>query len=191
VWNAIPGWSQTLYATSPGNWYLTANMPRGNTAVVSYPDVQELYSETPLAGFSSIYSSFTEDMHPTSSTIAWAAYDIWLNDWGNEVMIQHDFAGQGLCPSIAKASFGGSGRVPVQQWILCKNGSELVWHLTSGNEQSGTMNILAMLTWLESNRYLPAKSSLTAIDYGWEICSTGSKPETFTLSGLTITSSQS
>jgi hypothetical protein len=63
VWNAIRGWSQKLRVISPGNWSVTANMPRKNTAVVSYPDVQELYAAEPLADFSSIYSSFTEHIH--------------------------------------------------------------------------------------------------------------------------------
>lgn len=103
-------------------------------------------------------------------------------------MLQNDFAGQGLCPAIARTSFGGSGGAPVRRWILCKNGSELVWHLAGGNEHSGTMNVLAMLRWLESHKSLPAKSILTAIDYGWEICSTGGERETFTLSRLTIAS---
>src|SRR6478672_5058306 len=35
VWNPIPGWQQTLHATDPGSWYVTARMPTGNTAVVS------------------------------------------------------------------------------------------------------------------------------------------------------------
>jgi hypothetical protein len=189
VWNPISGWSQTLHANSPDDWSVTANMPAGNTAVISYPDVQQLYSGTALSKFSSIYSSFSEDMHATSGTVSWAAYDIWLNNWGNEVMFQHDFAGQGLCPSVASASFGGSGGVPVQQWILCKNGSELVWHLTSGNESSGTVDVLSMLTWLENHGYLPSTSTLTAIDYGWEICSTGGSPQTYTLNRYSITSS--
>ena len=30
VWNPVPGWSQMLTATGPGNWYVTANMPTGN-----------------------------------------------------------------------------------------------------------------------------------------------------------------
>ncbi|HEX7161949.1 MAG TPA: hypothetical protein VF223_12020, partial [Trebonia sp.] len=34
--------------------------------------------------------------------------------------------------------------------------------------------------------YLPQKSTLTDISYGWEICSTGGKPETFTLSKFTV-----
>jgi hypothetical protein len=187
VWNPISGWSQTLHATNPGDWSVTANMPKGNTAVVSFPNVGQTYPETPLTNFSSISSSFTEDMNATSSTSAWAAYDIWLNKWGNEVMIQHDFANNGACPAKATATFGGSGSVPAQSWELCQYGSELIWKLTGGSEQSGRVDVLAMLQWLESNGYLPKTSTLTDISYGWEICSTGGHPETFTNSGFTLT----
>ena len=187
VWNPIPGFSQTLHTTGPGNWYVTANMPAGNTAVVSFPNIgQQYYYKNTLAGFSSIYSSFTENMNPASGTSAWAAYDIWLNNWGNEVMIQHDFAHNGPCPAVATATFGGSGGVPVQQWNLCKYGSELIWKLTGGNEQSGRVDILAMLSWLVNHGYLPKGSGLTDISYGFEICSTGGKPETFTVSKFSI-----
>lgn len=189
VWNPIPGWSQTLYVTSPGNWYVTANMPAGNTAVVSFPNIgQEYYYTNTLAGFSSIYSSFTENMSPTSGTSAWAAYDIWLNNWGNEVMIQHDFANNSPCslsPPVT-AVFGGSAGVPVQTWNLCQFGSELIWKLTGGNEQSSSVDILAMLRWLENHGYLPHGSGLTDISYGFEICSTDGRPETFRLSRYSI-----
>jgi len=187
VWNPISGWAQTLYATSPGNWYTTASMPKGNTAVVSFPNVGTTYPETPLGNFSSIYSSFTENMHANSATSAWAAFDIWLNKWGNEVMIQHDFANNGACPAKATAQFGGSDGVPAQTWQLCQYGSELIWKLAGGSEQSGRVDVLAMLQWLQGHGYLPASSTLTDISYGWEICSTGGTPETFNLSRYTVT----
>jgi hypothetical protein len=187
VWNAISGWQQSLHVTDPGNWYTTANMPKGNTAVASFPNVGTTYPEPPLTNFSSIYSSFTESMHATSGTSAWAAFDIWLNKWGNEVMIQHDFANNGACPAKATATFGGSGGVPTQSWELCQYGSELIWKLTGGSEQSGSVDVLAMLQWLEDHSYLPKASTLTDISYGWEICSTGGQPETFNLSRFTVT----
>ena len=102
-------------------------------------------------------------------------------------MIQHDFANNGPCTFEATASFGGSGGVPVQTWQLCQYGSELIWKLTGGSEQSGSVDVLAMLQWLESHGYLPSSSTLTDISYGWEICSTGGQPETFTNSGFTLT----
>jgi hypothetical protein len=187
VWNPIPGWSQTLHATDPGNWYVTAKMPARNTAVVSFPNTgQQYYYTNTVAGFTSIYSSFSENMHPASGTSAEAAYDIWLNNWGNEVMIQNDIVNRGTCPTRAVATFGGSGTVPVQLWSLCEYGSELIWQLSGRGEKSGTVDIRAMLTWLISHGYLHRGSSLTDISYGFEICSTGGLPETFTLSRFSI-----
>jgi hypothetical protein len=190
VWNPINGWSQTVHATSPGNWHVVANMPKGNTAVISYPSDGVTYDERPLSTFSSIISSFSENMHATSQTSAWAAYDIWLNNWNNEIMIQNDFANQGACDQAATATFGGSDGVPVQNWKLCDFGSELVWQLNGGktNEQTGSVDVLAMLNWLADHGYVPNNSNMTAIGYGWEICSTGGVDETFTNTGFTITS---
>jgi hypothetical protein len=189
VWNPISGWSQTLHATGPGKWSVTANMPQGNTAVVSFPNTgQEYYYTNTLAGFSKIYSSFSENMNPAKGTSAEAAYDVWLNNWNNEVMIQHDIVNRGTCPVRATASFGGSGGVPVQRWHLCVYGSELIWQLSGRGEKTGTVDVLAMLRWLADHGYVARKSSLTDISYGFEICSTGGRPETFQLSQFSIRS---
>jgi hypothetical protein len=199
VWSPIQGWHQTLNAVSPGNWQVTANMPAGNTAVVSYPSIgagfgTETGQPTPLSDYSSIYSSFTEAMHATSKTSAWAAYDIWLGTGhstsaSNEVMIQHDFAGNGPCTAVARATFGGSGGVPVQKWYLCKFGSELIWKLT-GSEHTGSINMLAMLTWLENHGFLPQHSGLLLAGYGWEICSTGGIQEKFNITHFSLVASR-
>ena len=196
VWNPIPGWQQTLYATDPGNWGVIANMPAGNTAVVSYPSVGANYGEvtnvpTPLTSYSSIYSSFSENMNATTGTSAWAAYDIWLgqgtsSSTSHEVMIQHDFSNNGACGALATATFGGADGVPVQKWNLCQFGTELVWKLTR-NERSGSVNILSMLTWLVHHGYLPTDTGLWSIGYGWEICSTGGVRENFQVSSYSIT----
>lgn len=186
VWAPISGWQSTLYANNPGNWWVIANMPTGNTAVVSYPSSGSNYGRA-LSSFSSLYSSFSENMNATGATSAWAAYDIWLNGGSNEVMIQHDFANNGAC-SGPGATFGGSGGVPVQHWYLCQFGSELVWKLT-GDEQSGSVDILSMLTWLEGHGYLAKNSTLESIGYGWEIASTGGVNEKFQVNSYSISSS--
>ena len=197
VWNPISGWAQTLHASDPGNWYVTANMPAGNTAVVSFPNTGESYDSSPLSSFSSIVSSYAENMNPTAGTSAEAAYDIWLNDWNNEVMIQHDmFDRGGPCgPVLATVSFGGDGGVAPKDWILCQYGSELIWQVAGQGsrygEPSGSVDILAMLRWLgDHGGYLPSGSSLTAIGYGFEICSTGGTDEVFEVSSFTIASSR-
>jgi hypothetical protein len=208
VWNPIPGWAQTLNANSPGDWQVTANMPAGNTAVVSYPSIGANYglitnAPAPLTGFASIISSFTENMNATAGTSAWAAYDIWtnpggsFNNPGSEVMIQTDFAGNGPCTYQAVAQFGGAAGVPVRTWGLCVLGSELIWKLAPAgaavgssatvSESSGSVDILAMLTWLEDHGYMAADSGLGAIGYGWEIASTGGVDEDFTVSSFSLT----
>ena len=49
---------------------------------------------------------------------------------------------------------------------------------------------MAMLTWLETHgggKYLPAKPTLTAISFGFEICSTASRDQTFRLNSFSFT----
>jgi hypothetical protein len=193
VWNPIPGWRQTLYATSPGRWHVVANMPAGNTAVVSFPNTGADYNEKPLSSYQSIVSSFSETSPGAGASRQNnydTGFDLWLNHWNNEIMIQTDNYGSqsvGTCPFIARATFGGSDGVPVQHWGLCQFGSELIWQLTPGHERTGSVDILSMLTWLEDARYLPAGSTVTAFSYGFEICSTGGQNETFQLNSLSLT----
>jgi hypothetical protein len=176
-------------------------MPAGNTSVVSYPSIGANYGRvtnvpTPLSSYSTIRSRFTEHMHATTRTSAWAAYDIWLGRNGcsdcasHEVMIQHDFANNGACTTVARATFPGAGGVS-QHWHLCKYGSMLIWKLGRSeqnkvSERTGVVRILAMLRWLVRHGYLPPHTGLWLIGYGWEICSTGGQPEAFTVSAFSL-----
>src|SRR5262249_5259165 len=134
---------------------------RRNTAVVSFPDASEqYYYKNTLTCWSAIYSSFAADMNPSGATSAEAAYDIWLNNWHNEAMIQHEIVNSGSCPVLATACFDGSGGVPMQDCNLCKYGTELIWQLRGASERARSVDILAMLTWLERHGYLPQESEL-------------------------------
>ena len=199
VWSPITGWQQTLYANGPGDWQVVPNMPAGNTAVVSYPNIWAYYSGT-VDSYSQITSSFSETMPHNSQTTAWAMYDLWFNNWADEVMIQYNFSNNADCDSstvVAKAvTFGGSNGVPVQKWHLCDfGGGTLDWKLGSDegsakqSESSGSVDILAMIKWLESHSYLPANSTWTGISDGWEVCSTGGQNETFKMSRFSVTAS--
>jgi hypothetical protein len=201
VWSPISGWRQTLHANSPGDWKVTATMPAGNTAVVSYPSLGANFGRTtnvptPLSRFSRIRSRFVEHMHARARTSAWAAYDIWMGRAGcsdcasHEVMIAHDYANNGACDTVARADFTGAGGV-AQHWHLCTYGSMLIWKLGRSerrkiSEERGTVDVLAMLKWLVHHHYLPKRSGLWLIGYGWEICSTGGSPETFKVSAFTL-----
>jgi hypothetical protein len=185
VWNAVPGWKQTLTATDPGNWSVTANMPAGDTAVVSYPDTQQLYSENPLSSYTSLTSRFSEALNPNSGTMAEAAYDIWCNNWASEIMVWTDNHGQ----SLAYDTNLGTATIAGQSWTIYRNGgpgSELIVSL-NGNEQTGTVDILATLNYLMSHGWLTSGSTLTGIDFGFEFSSTGGQDETASLSSFSIT----
>ena len=198
VWNPIKGASQKLTAYNPGNWSVSADMPASNTAVVSYPDTQETYTTTsdtpnPLSDFSSITSSFAENGPASRGDDYEAAYDIWAgtgnNNYAQEIMIWVDNHGQTPAGSdVASAAIDG---VRYKVWSTSKAGTvgDTVSMVLNSNRSSGSVNILADLNWLKSNGYMPAGSGLNQIDFGWEICSTGGVPETFTLSQYRITAS--
>ncbi|HEX4078214.1 MAG TPA: hypothetical protein VHX61_04990 [Rhizomicrobium sp.] len=197
VWNPIHGWKQTLYSTDPGNWYVIANMPVGNTAVVSYPDTQQIYGSR-LSHMHFIYSSFSESSDTSTNTIDDTGYDIWLNQYADEVMIQHEVAGHGQCdgspPVAGPVKFGGTHHVPAKSWLLCQYGSELIWQLPSPKGawafgiSHGRVDVLSMLTWLVNHKYLQANATLDQIDYGFELSSTNGTDETFAVTALTIKS---
>ena len=116
VWAPISGQTQTLSANSPGDWKVVSRVAAGNTAVTTFPNTGAPFNEAPLASFSTIVGSFAETMPHTAGTSAWAMYDIWLDDWKYEVMIQHDFVGNGPCDYDAVHTFGGSNGVPSRLW---------------------------------------------------------------------------
>jgi glycosyl hydrolase family 12 len=191
VWNPIKGASQTLTASSPGSWSVSANMPAGNTAVVSYPDTQQIYTTTkntpnPLSGYASITSSYAGNSPAGAHDDYEAAYDIWAgtgsNNYAQEIMIWVDNHGQTPAGSaVASATIDGVG---YKIWSTSKAGAvgNTVSMVLNSNQPSGSVNVLDDLKWLESNGYMPAGSGLNQIDFGWEICSTGGVPETFALS---------
>ena len=194
VWGPIPGWQQTLHATDAGHWYVTANMPAGNTGVVSFPNTGFYYNKA-LSGFSSIVSSFTDSIPMRAGTNAEASYDIWFNNTGavDEVMIQNDYS-PGRAPSCGSwtatnVQFGGSNGVPVHPWDLCEGGSTAYWETANGNMPSGTVDVLAMLNWLVKHGQLPAGVQLGGFSYGFEISSTGGVDENFQVSSFTAAAS--
>jgi hypothetical protein len=129
---------------------------------------------------------------------------MWLNNYGNEVMIQTRVINRSACTQYmtvlaTNLSFGGSNGVPTNVWNLCRNGgagSELVFQWvppqstsTDFGVDSGTVDIYNMLEYLEKHRYLPRHSTITAIQFGFEIGSTGSTAENFYTDLFSLTAS--
>jgi hypothetical protein len=202
MWNPISGASETLIAGSPSNFGVVANYPAGNTGVVSFSNSWARDYQGTVDSFPQITQSFTESMPHNAQTSAWAMDDLWFNNWSDEVMVQYDFSNNTDCDSSTVVAtnvlFGGSNGVPVQQWHLCDftgsgdSGHTLAWKLgaTEGagkqSESSGSLDLKAMVGWLETNGYLPAGSTWTALSTGWEICSTGGQNESFSQSKFSV-----
>lgn len=193
------GMTQTLTAIDPGKWYVVAKAPAGNTGVLSYPNTQQLFNnwngsgwngsgnqtDTPISRLEQLTSTFAENMNATPRTNAEAAYDIWLSSTSgpDEIMIWTDNAnrGTGGATQIGSGSFGG------QKWTLLQyQGGEVIWSLDA-NEQSGVVDLLAMLRDLQSRGLVSSGAAIGEIDFGFEICSTGGVPETFSVSSYSLT----
>lgn len=192
MWNPPgAGNPQTIYANSPAVWEVVANMPKGNGAVLSYPDVQQVFTQSDnapaaLSGFQALFSDFRESMPHTGDNEA--AYDIWLGtsqatDYSQEVMIWVDDHRTDQPPGtiVAKPSFYG---VPYTVW----DSDGTIFMVRNRSEASGRIHILAMLDWLMSHRLSPPHSGVNQVDFGWELCSTNGKPQTFTMSAYDLRS---
>jgi hypothetical protein len=182
---------QTLTAYSPNNWSVRSRQAAGNTSVLSYPDVMQLFTRTdgsarPLRNFSRIRSYYAESMPHNAGTIAQAAYDLWLDrtTGANEVMVWVDNVnrGTGGARVLRHHTFG---RVRYTLLQYGGAGGELIWSRNS-NARRGVVHILAMLRWLIRHHYESATTSIGQVDFGWEICSTGGVPETFKVTAYTL-----
>ena len=179
IWSGNTSYKQTLYARNPGNWYVVANANTHFGGVLTYPNTG-FFMTGAVDSYSSITSSFGTGIPDNARTAGWAAYDLWFNNWQDEVMIQTDISANSDYDCTPKTTATIDG----QPWHMCVFGSERVWkpgiddqHLL--NRTSGTIDIQAFLTWMEQHGYLPTGSTWTAGSYGFEICDTGGTNETF------------
>jgi hypothetical protein len=213
-----PACTYTIKSRGPGDWSVTdpGDEPAGSTSVATYPDVQQLTSDfnpathtwgngsdnTPLSGLKALHSSFKESMPHNSRTISEFGYDIWTK-YPNDVMIWTDNVnrGNGGATKIGTMSYAGQNFTVYVNGTVAA-GDEIIFSLDGDNgkqhsgfahEASGTVHILALMSWLQ--KYMTAHGYSTwasdlgqvaQIDAGWEICSTGGTSETFSMSGYAL-----
>jgi hypothetical protein len=175
-WGQSPG-PQTAWANSYHDFGVESTQAAGNTAVETYPCVGKVYNGVPVSSFHLIQNGFTESMPANTSGLhAEAANDVWLNDYNLEMMIWTHNVGQ----SFGGDALVGHATIFGQHFAVWKNGTEFIFALDH-NETTGITHILASIHWLMSHGYVPASATLSQIDYGWEISSTGGKPKDFTV----------
>jgi Glycosyl hydrolase family 12 len=183
---------QTVCANSYRSWEATSDQAAGNTAVETYPDSQENFGPAtslpadPFSTYKAIFSSFSETMPSGPGISAEAAYDVWWgNGWGDltEMMIWVDTVNR----SLAGGTPLGTAVISGQTFSVWRyGGSEYIFRLNH-NETSGTVNIQASGLWLVQHGYMSASLGLTAVPFGFEICSTDGTNKTFQVSSFSIT----
>ena len=182
-WNAAQAGPQTVWADSFHSWGVVSTQA-DTPDVKTYPSVQQNFRRTPLTSLRLLTSSFAESMPPAAAAYkAEAAYDLWLNDYGNEVMVWVDNHGQqpnGIVSSEAVLSG--------QHFRVYRGNAHMVsLVLLSGTrETTGSVNLLLALRWLVDHGYLRGNALLTQVDFGWEIVSTAGVPLKFTLHNYSL-----
>ena len=174
---------QTIWANSTNDWGVQATMAAGNTAVLTYPDIGKMYSDRPVSQFTQISDVFGESMQHVGGLSAEAANDVWLNHWNIEMMIWTDNAGR----SLAGGTRIGSATIFGQHFNVWKYGSTEFIFALNHNETSGHTHILASLGWLMRHNYVPRNATLTEVEYGWELASTGGHVASFHMSRFGLT----
>jgi hypothetical protein len=203
VWNPPAGFTnqtcevgsaapcQTISANGPDDWKVTANYNSTSGAIISYPDTQQLYSDDKVVvDLSSLTSSYRGAFTGNSATSTQeAAYDIWLNNWSQELMVWVDTTPsmrKALNYDTLKASNVSVGGFNVS--VYCNGpcpGSEIIVSLNE-NHPTGTIDIKAVVKYLEDSGWMKTRSTLTAIDFGAEFASTGGAFNSYTLSCYNI-----
>jgi len=188
MWNGGAG-PQRICADSEGHWQATSTQAAGNTAVETYPDTGELFGTAagqpadPVSGYKEIGTSFTESLpSATKGLSAEAADDVWLNNWGIEMMIWVDNVGR----SLAGSTRLGTATISGQTFSVWKYGStEFIFSLNH-NETTGKTNILTSIEWLMKHGYVPTNATLTEAEFGFEVASTDGKAETFKMTKYSL-----
>ena len=178
-WNPSAG-PQTMWVDSYGDWGVQSDQAAGNTAVETYPCVKEDFGNAPVSSFHLIRNGFNESMPHVAGLDAEAADDVWLDNYGIEVMIWVDNHGQTPAGQII-------GQVTIfgQSFTVWFGGGTFTFAL-DGNETSGVTHILASLQWLMRRGYVSGGATLTQVDFGWEIASTGGRPQDFAVTNYWV-----
>ena len=185
--------TQTLTATSGSSWSVSADFGT-STHQLAYPITLQDYNSETVSSFTNIVGTVNDTIPSNSGTGVEAGFLVYLNSWGNSFEIQHYVENESTCngttPVKTSVSFGGSYGVPTNSWDLCYNGSIYYWQIVGSGSSwgftSGSVEIISMIEYLETNGYLPTGSKMSDIRYGFMIYTTGSTQETFSVNSYTL-----
>jgi len=165
VWGGGAG-PQTIWANSYSNWGVWSNQP--NTGgIKSYPHAGRGIGRS-INSLSYLSSSFNVSV-PGSGAYE-TAYDIWDSGYHNEIMLWMNKTG----PVGPLGTSQGTVTVGGHSWTAYKgsNGSNAVFSLVrNGNTSAGTVDVLAVLKWLEYTKGWLGNVTVDNVQFGYEITS--------------------
>lgn len=181
-WNTSEAGPQTIWAYSYRHWGVESKQPN-TTSVKTYPSVQKNYNNARYTSFRSLRSKFTEAMPSAATNFdAEAAYDLWLNNYKIELMMWVDTHKQ--VPAghvVARIHIYG------QKFAVWQSGNDMFSFVLSGKQEtSGEAHLFSAWRWLVNHGYLSSATTLTQVNFGWEIASTHGVPMDFTLTRYSL-----
>jgi Glycosyl hydrolase family 12 len=198
MWNA-DGYTvtQRMRVCSPGNWSVSvsADNSSGDGAVKTYPNVHRDYHdwsnghEPRLSSFASITSRFASRSPDVG--IYDGAYDIWLNgvadDDSTELMIWTDNHRQVPAGRVVERGVRFSHRT----WRLWATADHHYLAFVPGRSlRHGTIALRKRFSYLVAHDYVPHRSTLGQVCFGYEIVSTKGTLKRFKIDRFSVTSSR-
>ena len=196
--------TETVYANSPGDWKVVADLADCGGCVQTYPDVQQLTNDwdgiawngaqdTPLDSLAALKINYDETSPSTGASYEFSP-DIWQDGYPTDVMFWTDTTGR--CNTGAFGStLLGHAVIDGQSWTVHRYGgygAEIIFVLdgaggsgTCAKQPSGAINIKAGLDWLVAGGFIPAHPVLSQVNSGWEI--TQSSGAAFQMNAYSIT----
>ncbi len=175
IWGSGAGY-QGIWANSYSNWGVWAQHP--NTGgIKSYPNVTKSIGRS-LSSIRTLTSSFNVTRPGSGDYVT--AYDIWTNGSTYEIMLWMNYRGNVKPISYNYDSSGNP--VPVNTnvssgghtWNVYRgsNGSNEVFSFVrTGNTNSGTVDILAILNWISGRGWFSGAQTVNTVQFGFEITS--------------------
>lgn len=194
VWNSGEAGPQTIYADAWNHWCISSNQPGAghDDSVKSYPDTQKHVS-IPLSSMTTIPSTFDVTTPGGGGIVPengkqWnAAYDLWLDNFGTEVMVWNDWTAN--WQYWYNTYHGEIATIDGVNYYAYRNAnSSAMWFIRQDVTDKGSVDLASVLKWAVGKGWLKNTQTLNEIEYGFEVLYTG-EPTTFTLNDYTLATS--
>jgi Flp pilus assembly protein TadB len=175
---------QTIWAYSYRRWGVQSEQPATST-VKSYPSVKwSVASQPAYSSLKYLRSTFAQSMPSTPALTADAAYEVWLNNHTVDVMMWVD--NRNRTPAGQRI-----GEIVIYQhdFVVWRTSPDVYTFVLSGpQEPYGRVHLLSALRWLVNHNRLSSSDTVSEVDFGWEIVSTGGVRADFGISHYGVSS---